>query len=722
MALFPNPGAHTYDERDNRIRQKMEAFYQQSITMNQAFWAEADLDARFEAGEQSVWSEVYGHDPVHNRRQFSFNRIRRIINMITGYQRRNRKSTVVMPVENGDQQTADQFTKLMMWAHRDDQILETISEAFHGAIVSGMNLLQVWLDYREDPISGNIRVDNCSYNSFLIDPFFRKSDLSDCNGIWKRSFVTKREAISLLPDKEKEIMQLNSNDKGHDEKFNFMPENFNRGGYNHLVYDEYYYRDFRTQLLLVDTQTGETQEWTGTDEQLEEFLEVYPQITTIKQEKPTVRLAIVVQGKVMYDGPNPVGIDEYPFVPVFAFYRPELPYYQYRIQGVTRDLRDAQYLYNRRKVIELDILESQINSGWKLKENTLVDSQNDPFMTGQGRALFLKQEANMDDAQQIQPPQVPPSMMQLSQSLAQEIQEISGVNEELLGTAQDDKAGVLSALRQGAGLTTLQSLFDQLDTAQKILGQRMLSMMQVNFAPGKVKKILEEEPLPQFYNKNFGRYDAIIEQGVNTVSQQQMEFMQLLQLKDYGLPIPDETIIQAATIQNKNDLIKAMEQQKQQQQQQQEMQQQMQMQQQQANIEATQAQAKSETGRGLERLSRVQENQALADERYARTQAERMQAQEYAAQAHENRMSAQEDRADSYLNMARAMKEMQGTDLDNLQKLIEVARRIKAYEQSQQQQEQSQRQQENTMFDQQSPSNGISSLMNMLGTNRGEMS
>lgn len=713
MALFPNPGAHTYDERDERMRQHMEAFYHQSITMNQAFWAEADLDARFEAGDQSAWDQVYGYSQAHHRRNFSFNRIRRIINMITGYQRRNRKSTIVSPVENGDSATSDQFTRLLMWVHRNDNTLDTISDAFHGALVSGMNLLHIWLDYRDDPISGNIRVDNCSYNSFLIDPYFRKSDLSDCNGIWKRSFVSKKEAISLLPDKEDEIMDLNANDKGHDEKFYFMPENFNWGPGYKLTYDEYYYRDFRTQLLLVDSQTGETQEWTGDDEKLEAFLAAYPQITTVKQEKPTVRLAIVVQGKVMYDGPNPLGIDEYPFVPVFAYYRPELPYYQYRIQGITRDLRDAQYLYNRRKVIELDILESQINSGWKLKENALVDSQNDPFMTGQGRALFLKQEASMQDAEQIQPPHVPGSMMQLSESLANEIQQISGVSEELLGSATDEKAGILSALRQGAGLTTLQSLFDQLDTAQRILGKRMIEIIQNNFAPGKVKKVLEEEPQQQFYNKAFGRYDAVVEQGVNTTTQQQMEFAQLLQLREQGINIPDESILQAATIQNKNKLIETIQQQQQQQQQSQEMQQQMQMQQAQANIEATRAQAKESTGQGLERLSRVQENQALAGERHARTQAERMQAQEYAAQAHENRMQARENRYDSYLNAARAMKEMQGTDLENLRKLIDVVQELQRYNQQSEAQQSQFEAQQTQMYDQ-PRTNGMDSLMQML--------
>src|SRR4029077_3390451 len=154
------------------------------------------------------------------------NRIRRVLNMISGQQRRSRKSTIVVPVENGDSQTADQFTKVLLWINNQESVLETISESFHGAMVTGMNLLQVWVDYRSDPVSGNIKVDNCSYNSFLIDPYFRKADLSDCNAIWKRSFLTKRECISLLPDKTEEIMGLIGLDSGtgRDGKFQFMPE------------------------------------------------------------------------------------------------------------------------------------------------------------------------------------------------------------------------------------------------------------------------------------------------------------------------------------------------------------------------------------------------------------------------------------------------------------------------------------------------------------------
>lgn len=228
--LFPNLGPTYYDQPASAkgILQRMEAFYAASITINQSFWSEADTDTRFEVGDQTLWNELYGNLPASRRRQFNFNRIRRVLNMISGQQRRSRKSTIVVPVENGDSQTADQFTKVLMWINNQESVLETISESFHGAMVTGMNLLQVWVDYRNDPVSGNIKVDNCSYNSFLIDPYFRKADLSDCNAIWKRSFLTKRECISLMPSKTEEIIDLPFNDSGtgRDGKFQFMPSQF----------------------------------------------------------------------------------------------------------------------------------------------------------------------------------------------------------------------------------------------------------------------------------------------------------------------------------------------------------------------------------------------------------------------------------------------------------------------------------------------------------------
>lgn len=653
--LFPQLSAQYYSEHHKGILARMEAFYAESITINQSFWGEADTDTRFEVGDQTLWTDLYGNLPANRRRQFCFNRIRPIINMITGHQRRTRKSTIVVPVENGDNETADQFTKVMLWLNNQESVLETISESFHGALVTGMNLLQVWVDYRSDPVSGNIKVDNCSYNSFLIDPYFRKADLSDCNAIWKRSFFTKRECISLLPDKTDEILGLNGNDSGtgRDGKFQFMPESYNYGYKNLLTYDEFYYRDYRNQKMLVDSQTGETLEWRMDDQEaLDIFLLQNPTITVIDQEIPTVRLAIVVQGKVMYDGPNPLGIDVFPFVPMLAYYNPQMPYFPYRIQGVVRGLRDAQYLYNRRKIIELDTLESQINSGWIYKEDALVNPK-DVFLSGQGRGLALKDSAQMTDVQQIIPPSIPPTVIQLSEIMGKEISQISGVNEELLGMAQDDKAGILSMLRQGAGLTTLQILFDQLDRSQKLLGKIIIDIIQSNFTPGKVKKIIKEEPTQQFYNKAFGKYDAVIEDGLNTNTQRQMQFAQMLQLHEAGVPITTEDLLEASTLQGKNKIIKNAVAQREQAQQAQQAQMESAMQEQQARTTLAHARAQADTGLGLERVSRIQENQALAIER---------------------REAGENDKQLALLNFVKALKELEGIDIAHVQQLLMLSK------------------------------------------------
>lgn len=665
--IFPSLGPTYYNEKDKGILSRMEAFYASSISINQSFWAEADTDTRFEVGDQTLWTDLYGNLPANRRRQFNFNRIRRVINMISGHQRRNRKSTIVTPVENGDSETADQFTKILLWINNQEGVLETISESFHGAMVTGMNLLQVWVDYRNDPVSGNIKVDNCSYNSFLIDPYFRKADLSDCNAIWKRSFLTKRECISLMPSMVDDIIDLPFNDSGtgRDGKFQFMPESYNYGYKDLLTYDEFWYRDYRTQRMLVDSQTGETQEWKSDNDQgLKDFLEMYPQITVIESEIPTVKLAIVMQGKVMYDGPNPLGIDQYPFIPVLAYYNPQMPYFPQRVQGVVRGLRDAQYLYNRRRIIELDILESQINSGWIYKESALVNPA-DVFLSGQGKGLALKDDAQMSDVQQIQAPQVPPSMIQLSELLAREVMEISGVNEELLGSANDDKSGILSMLRQGAGLTTLQVFFDQLDRSQKLLGKVMIDIIQANFTPGKVKRIIEQEPTEQFYNKSFGRYDAAVEEGLNTTTQRQMQFAQLLLLREAGIPISTSDLLEASTMQGKKKIIENSMAQEKKTMEMQQMQMQSAMQEQQAKIELAHARAMADQGLYEERHSRVAENRALAIK-----------------QLHE----ANRDDSAALLDKIKALKVLEEMDLSHIERLIGMVNSLKQSETAQSEQ------------------------------------
>ncbi|KKL48530.1 hypothetical protein LCGC14_2324590, partial [marine sediment metagenome] len=559
-----------------------------------------------------------------------------------------------VPLEGSDQKTNDQFSKLLMWNDQQENVGETLSQAFEGALITGMNLLQVWVDYSRDPISGDIRVDNVPFNAFIIDPYFRKMDLSDCRFIWKRSFTTHEQAMALLPNQEENLQQIGIAAQS-DGKFMYMPESLFYGAQqNLLIYDEYFYRSFRRATHLNDQTTGATIEWTGQNDELQEYLRQFPNILVTKGVVPTVKQGIVVQGKVFYHGGNLLGIDDYSFVPSLAYYTPELNTLENRIQGLVRPLRDTQFLFNRTMINMLDIWDSQPNSGWVAKEDSVINPKA-LFKTGQGQVIWRKKHSEPDDLVKMPPANIPQGFFEINSQLNQLTQWISGVNEELLGSATDEKAGILSMLRQGAGLLTLRRLFDQLDVTQSLLGRLRIKIMQNNFTPGKVQRILAEEPTQQFYDRDFGVYDGAVEEGFNTTTQKQLEFAQLMSMKEAGVLIPDERILASAPIQNKDEIMEEIKQAAQAQQQQEQAQSQALQQEQEARTNLANARAVADQGLGMERVSRIQENQQLAVER---------------------RAEAEKDIEQASLNRIKGLKELQDIDISQIERLLSIAKML----------------------------------------------
>lgn len=648
------------DGGDNEVSVKkhMNELYNQYISQTQAFWNEARTDQRVLAGDQSIYSELYSQMPAFRRKMFNFNRVRRIVNMISGHQRKHRKSTIVMPIEGADEETADQLTSVISWAYNRDNVYNTISNAFErGALTSGMSLLSVGLDRTQDFASGDLRIEEVAYNSVMLDHFFRKQDLSDCGFIWTRKWITKQEAKFLLPKREDEIDAMQIQRYGNkDQKFYFMPENYQFTIKNLLPYDEFWYASTRVQTVLYDTKTGETIEWVGEKENLSIFLATYPEVKARKITVPTVKLAICLNDKVMYNGNNPLGTDKYPFVPVIGYWDPDSIYFSWKMQGVVRGLRDAQFLYNRRKVIELDMLESQINSGLKVMEGSLVDN-NDVLKNGQGQPIFIKATAplGMGSVEKIEPPVIPATTIQLSEILSKEINEISGVSEELLGMADDDKSGILSMLRQGAGLITLEKLFDQLDMSQKILGERCIEVIQKNFTYGKIRRIIGKEPTPQFKDKAFQKYDCSVAEGLLTETQRKMEFIQYVNLAQMGVQVPPELLVEKAPITGKKDLKDAVQKKAEAEAKAQEQAQKLQLQAMAVDNQTKVSFSHAQDSLAKERLAKIQEERAVNIERIQR---------------------ADEERMGALLNLVKALKELQGMNLDQIMKGVEILNEI----------------------------------------------
>ena len=140
-----------------------------------------------------------------------------------------------------------------------------------------------------------------------------------------------------------------------------------------------------------------------------------------------------------------------------------------------------------------------------------------------------------------------------------------------------------------------------------------------------------------------------------------MQFAQLLQLRETGINIPDEVILEATTLQNKKDLVEAVTKANEEQQQIQQMQIQTELKEIEARIELSKARSVADTGLGLERVSRVKENEAFAIER---------------------RAEARKDNAQGMLNIVRAIKELDTVDIQQLQQLISISQMLSAQNKS----------------------------------------
>lgn len=647
------------DVSSKDLKQMMDWFYQSNYTTNSTYWLQGAIDKRFKVGDQQLYNQVYGQNS-QNVQKFFFNLIRRHINMIVGHQRKNRKSTITIPVLEDSDQIADAYNKVMRWCDDRDGFQEYLSQAFEGACDTGETLLHLYPDYTFDPISGDLFTDCVAYNNYLIDQYTRKQDLSDCNGIWRRRWTSKEMAKSLLPGHAKEIDKMKPGGM-KDGRFPMQAELQNVSISNLFTYDEFYYRSTRKGKLVLDPYTGESSEWEEQEYEeegmLDRVLQQQPWLRIKEVDIPTVKLVIALNGNIVYHGKNLLGIDPYPFVPVQCYVDQDIQAYAWRKQGIVRNLRDSQFLYNMRKVIELQLLQSSLNAGWIYPVDVVTDPKAFRQSSGgDGFLIPLKAGHLPGEIQRIEPVSIPQSLMELSQGLADDITKISGVNEELLGSATDDKAGILSMLRQGAGLTTLQTIFDKLDYSQRLYGKIRLQAIRKNFSQGKIRNILGYEADPRFWSTHSQKYAVAVEEGNYSTSQRQMELQQLIHFRELGINVADKSILRSAFITNKQQVIREMEEQNAQQ------------------AEAAQAQAaqaeKMDNAKIMAMFAKAKSDMAREQDILASTQERMANVQDLKADS-----QYKSSRAD--LELVKTMIQLEDMDLSNLRNNLELAEYIK---------------------------------------------
>ncbi len=628
-----------------------------------------------------------GRDPSE------YNLIRSTVNFFSGYARDNIKSTVIAPMEGSDEKTADQLNTVVKYVFDKGDGDQFLLQGFDDALKTGLSLVGLWIDYSEDPVFGDIKFYKRSYNSFIIDPNFTRLDLSDASEVLLRDFLTREDAKALLPFVDPKVIDQTPT-ATFDNKFQQYRPNKNRFDSDDLItYDSYYRRTSRQVQEIVDMSTGDILLRNGSPSETEE----HERLVAIAREgginaeimnrsKQYVELNVLLGGRAVYSGEDPTGLDDYPLTLVAGYFEPQLDDFGLKIQGFVQPLIPAQRSFNRRLLRAQDIMDTSLNTGMLYKVGAVADEKA-MNRVGVGN-IPARDEADLDrDFKPIQMGQVPPGWLEYAQTINTLFNGISGVNESMLGDDEGGNtqvSGRLAEVRAANGLRANRAIFDNFERSQRYLTKKVMYTVQLNWGPGKVARIINEEPTQQFNDESFERYDAVIKQGVKSQSQRDAFYFELLRAVELFGPekIPVDLIIENMPMVGHSELMERIEQVNQQQEQIDLQQQQLQIQQIQQQLELVQSQIDLNKSTANERDTRGLANLGLEGER----ESEQIQ-----------------NIAQANLDRAKTLAEIEGLKADNIQKIVSFLQFLRQQEQSEFQENRAKNIEVFSAIDQESP-------------------
>lgn len=536
--------------------------------------------------------------------------------MVTGYERQHRKQWQYQASEGADPQTTDQYTKLIIHEANKGNIHEQKSKAKELAAISGMVLVQPYLDYTvDDQAQGTLKVKIWEYNSFLMDPYWR-GDINEAQFIWCQEYISKKEAEARFPDKIEAIAPMAGTPQRYG-SFYFLPENYNMARNDLMVLSYVWYKWRKKKKRLYSASRNQFFDYAGDEEMLEQILYNIPDLEEVTVDVPCWKLATVLNDQLMFQGDNPLGFDGCPFVPYYWNYEPHINYYDLRVRSLVRCMRDPQFLFNYKVITNNDITSATINAGWKRKIGAVANEDN-LKRSGQGWDVIINEGYELTDCEKIIPSAVPESDLALAQQMAELISSVSGINIENWAGQQDRQISSLTLMmKQAANLMVFQKYFDQWDYSDKQLGTLLLQIILNNWNAEKVKLIIGEEPSPFFYSKIFSNFQTMVEEADLTPTQQNLQAQQMLDLNAaFGREVfSPSMIIPKMNITGKAEIIQTLQQQEQQASQMQQDQMMLQHTVEEMKLKELMAKIHNQLSQARERDSRSESNVGLFEER-----------------------------------------------------------------------------------------------------------
>ena len=537
---------------EETIKSEFHDVYEINDTAWRPFNEQACLDLDYYLKAQHTYEEMQRADR-QNRLLHTIDKIGRQVNLLHGYEIRNRHILKIGPQGNFDEkedQACNQHTGVIMSLMARHGGYDMLSEAFKWAIlVQGSNLIESWRDRL-----GTIQYGRLGYNQFLLDSGLTKSDLSDCGDILTGQWISTDKAKMLVPTEAGEIEAINPLTHTSRWPFQGTPAMMNKAGKR--LFEQWWHRTTEEISVVQNRLTGKQKtfqdflrdEARGDKNLANRLLQDFrtpngtPVLVKFRDIKDKVELKIFVDDELVWFGDNPMKIRDYNYTWFHGMWCPEQPRTELKLQAFVRGLRDPQRMYNRKINQAMDIIEAALH-GVRMTRSKHLENPEDTFLSGQGVNLFVKDKAPdtlplLEIFNQIPASEVPQSVFTMLQIIDKDGAETGGLNQEIFGTDDNKEiSGILHAYRTGKALTAQGWMFQNLRGSKRVFGRKQVQLIQLNYDPNRVRKIINEEPAQGFYDDDLSRFDCAPTEGLETDSQQNMYYQEL---KSLLLELPDE--------------------------------------------------------------------------------------------------------------------------------------------------------------------------------------
>jgi len=509
----------------------------------------------------------------------TINEILSTINVIQGEQVNNRADITFRPFEDGDSVTATALAKAYLQISNNNRLHWKESEVFDDGIITSRGFFDVRMKF-ERQMRGEVDISVLNPKNVVIDPDADKYDPDT----WSEVFITKW----MTPDqidatygegKSKALKQVEVSrfETAYDSIDNwedsFAGDTTQRDGDKpkdklRIRVIERQYRKSRMTEHFVDPRTGDSRpvpkSWSKTRIKRTQNTMDW----RIRQSRSQqIRWRISADSVTLFDEWSPY--QHFTVVPYFPYFR------RGHTMGVVEHLISPQEMFNKVASQEVHVVNSSANGGWKLRKGSLQNMDIDELeKRGAETGLVLELE-NPDDAQKIQPNQIPSGLDRLTVNMREYIKAVSNVSDSMRGFDREDVAAKAIQAKRQAGAIGLSKPMDNLVRTRYLLARNILCLIQEFYTEERILRITEERPGAKMEeipvnqvqedgtvlnDLTLGTYDVVV--GSTAVRDGYMDdqFEEAKALRELGLPIPDHVLIASSHLEKKNEIIEEMQQ------------------------------------------------------------------------------------------------------------------------------------------------------------------